>query len=191
MTTLRVGNSLWVGVLALVMGVAAPLWAEDQPVENQVPPDFKPGVEQIAPAPSPALDAVDPLRLREIHGADKVYVDPQTGQANVYMKQDGTAVSKEEWADYMKQIGEKHKTDSRKWVNEAIGAERALNTDGKDDARVNGVVNGTLEAQQRLEQNIDAQQKQVEAEVRRVVPLRTLISDEAGKREVQGGAQEK
>ena len=89
----------------------------------------------------------------------------------------------------MKQIGDKHKTDSRKWVDEAVGAERAA--PDRDGARMNEVVNGTLEAQKRLEQNIDAQQKQVEAEVRRVVPLRTLISDEAGKREIQGGSQDK
>lgn len=179
-------KALTVGVLLFL--ASAPLWADDQ---NQVPPDFVPGVEIIQSDTPQALDAVDPLRLRELHGADKVYVDPQTGQANVYMTQEGQAVSKEEWGDYMKGLGEKHKTDTRQWVNEAIDAEQASQKGDHDDARAQNVVSGTLEAQRQLEQGIDDRQKQVEAEVKRVVPLRTLISDEAGRREVQVDSQDK
>ena len=47
MTVFRVANNLWVGVLVLVLGVAAPLWAEDQPaVVEQAPVVEQPVVEQ-------------------------------------------------------------------------------------------------------------------------------------------------
>ena len=124
------------------------------------------------------LDAVDPARLRELHGADKVYVDPQTGMATVYATQDGRVVSKEEWADYMRGIGSKQKADGRKWVDEAIGAERA-SQNGDHDGRVDGVVNGTLTEQRKFERMIDDGQAVIDAEVKRSVPLRTLRSLES------------
>ena len=173
--------------LALVIVMGGPVWAEDQ---NQVPPDFVPGVEIIQSSPLQPLDAVDPFRLRDMYGEDKVYVDTQTGQATVYKTQDGNVVSKEAWGEYMRGIGEKHKTDTRQWVNEAIGAEKAgyrkfgesgdLEVNVHDDVRVNDVVNATLSEQQKLEKMIDDGQAQIDAEVKRVVPLKSLRSFEAG-----------
>ena len=192
----------WMTVLALVLGLAAPLWAEDdggapapQPVvENQVPPDFQPGVfDMQGNFQGNTVEEANAKMNAEYHAQPHSvwegtpneqhdYFDPATGQmTGVYMKQDGTVVSKEAWAEDMRQIGIKHKTDTRKWVNEAIGAEKSgyRKFGESDDARVNDVVNGTLASQQRLEQGIDDRQKQVDEEVKRVVPLRTLRSLES------------
>ena len=203
--TLRVGSSLRVVVLALVLGGAPALWAEDQPMQDwtggQVsgtpyePPSFEPVPLTPAQQEQEALDKIDPLRLREKHGIDKVYVD-EHGQAFTYGSQDGRVLTAEEAAAEAERLGIEHKEVTRKWVNEAIGAERAgqtgdLNINVHDNVRVNEVGNGTLESQRRLEKMIDDDVQKVKEETKRVVPLRTLISDEAGRREVQVDSQTK
>ena len=143
----------WVVVLALVVGVTAPLWSEDdsgapppQPVvENRVPADFQTGAfdmsgnrmrstveeananlmaQQAAERQAQPFDRVTANDLAARYGAEKVNIDPQTGAAFTYGTQDGRVVTKEEFVSYMKQIGENEKAESRKWLEGAVGTKK-------------------------------------------------------------------
>lgn len=130
------------------------------------------------------LDAVDPLRLRERYGEDKVYVD-EKGQAFVYGSQDGRVLTAEEAAAEAERLGIEFKEFNRKWLEGAVGAERKKSRNlGEsytiDDLRAEQAVSASIENQRQLERDVDQEIEKVKEETRKVVPLKTLRSLETG-----------
>jgi len=124
---------------------------------------------------------------------DNTYVNGQGDM--VVFSVDGKVATREAFVDDLRQKGETFKTDSRKWVEDAVGAEKkgyrkfgeseteTLEVNVHDDVRVNEVVNATLASQQRLEQLVDDDLAKAETEAKRPTPLRTLRSLESGQQQ--------
>ena len=177
-------------LLALVASVAlsggAPVRADDE-MFAPAPASEPPVVTQQAPLPSqpPAFTP-----MFEGQTAENTYINEKGDQ--VVFSVNGKVATREDFIDDAKRRGTEFKMDSRQWVEDAVKAE-GVSTDGdlnisvNDNVQVSEAVSGTIESQRRLEKMIDDGQKQVEEEVKRIVPLKSLRSFEAG---YQGSEQQ-
>ena len=130
-----------------------------------------PGVDPKVP-----YDVEGAKALAERHGADKVNIDPQTGDAFTYSDSRGNVVTKEEFfADQQRLI--KEQNDS---LRQLIGQGQ-----GKDQ-QTDAAISMSVEALEKSERESKEALEREKAQAEKIVPLRTLRSLEAGR---QGGEQ--
>ena len=156
-------------VIVLVVYLAAPLRAEDQ---QGTPP----AVEQLPSQPEPFKP------MFEGQTVENTYLNAKGDQV-VFAGQDGKVVTRGEFIEQSRALDEQIKRDSRAWVEGAVNATRQQQTRGElgvDDATADAVVSGTWESQRRFEEGIDHVAADSEAQARKLVPLKTLRSLEAG-----------
>lgn len=191
MMTLRIGNNLWVGVLVLVLGVAAPLWAEDdggapapQPVvENQVPPDFQPGVfDMQGNFQGNTVEEANAKMNAEYHAQPHSvwegtpyeqhdYFDPATGQMTGVFLVNGKPVTKEEFFDDQERIIKKNNAVMRGVLG---GAD-----DPAVDAQTKHAISQTLAVIEKTEREQAEDLQRQREEAKRYVPAKTLRSLES------------
>lgn len=184
-------------VLAVVLGLAVPTFAEDQmqdwtggqaapapaPVENQVPADFQPGVFDMqgnfmgntveeANAKANAEYHAQPHSIWESTPYEQHdYFDPATGQMTGVFLVNGKPVTTEEFFANQERINKKHNAVMRDVLG---GAD-----DPAVDAQTKGAISQTLAVIEKSEREQAADLQRQREDAKRYVPARTLRSFEA------------
>jgi len=124
-----------------------------------------PGVDPKVP-----YDVEGAKALAERHGAEKVYIDQQTGAAVIYGDSRGNVVTKEQFFADQERLT-KEQNDS---LRQLIGAGKG------EDQQTDAAINMSLDALEKSERDAAAALQQEREKEAKMVPLKSLRSFEAG-----------